>query len=231
MDKMNATKRTLFLLLVSLIAMLAAGVLLAGCYQTTATTLGTTPVTQTTFSVADIVAPAVPGTTPIALTPGTSEMATPPIVTNTQFPIYEVPLPTPEFTSFPRSAFQVTVTIQISPEVVRVGDNLTVTLTVTNTGKLEADQTHCGLYLYVGGMGTAEPKENPVLTFLSEEYWAIRLPPGDVQSCIFVFRAERPETIFLQGGYSGKVTYGMYDEYYGGNSSTWRDVRIHPAAP
>jgi len=165
---------------------------------------------------------------------GTGVETQSPTVTNTLFPVYSVEPTTPAVTSPPYSTAEITVTLQISPEIVRVGDDFTVTLTATNTGQLTIWQTQCGLNHSIGNIGAEQPKDNPVFRVVSEDMPMVHgynvLNIGAMQTCLFVLRAERPEILSVQGQYGGKVDLTI-GEWYKYGFSTWHEVRIDPAVP
>jgi hypothetical protein len=85
----------------------------------------------------------------------------------------------------------------------QVGDIITVTVTITNTGKLNAGYPGvCNLASYVDvDLPEWQPYEDPILDppVLGSEVESILV--GEVQIYTFVLQAARPGTVWLEGVY------------------------------
>ncbi len=119
-------------------------------------------------------------------------------------------------TELPHTYFDLTLILKATTTDMKVGDTVTVTLIVTNTGILPAHNTYCNLAGYpYAGSPVYQPFDDPVLEPAVLIFDFDGINPGEVQTCTFVLLAARPGTVWLEGTYAGQVSFSDYDQYKG----------------
>ncbi|MBN1890185.1 MAG: hypothetical protein JW850_19470 [Thermoflexales bacterium] len=163
-----------------------------------------------------------------------------PRATATQTPDSSRPTPTdiPWPTRLPTSYFSITVALTTTATDLRVGDVVTMFLTVTNTGKLYFHRPHGSLTIFLEDGKTWQPSSDPILEFVTPRVVDFKLPaynlnPGESIRVTFVLRAARPGTVIVRGGSGGEVYYvpAAVAATLSGRYATPFKVYVYPANP
>jgi hypothetical protein len=134
-------------------------------------------------------------------------------------------------TEVPRSYFSLTLSITATATELKVGDTITVTVTVTNAGKLEGHQTYCNLRGWLEDGTPNDYLPNPIVEPGYPGFDMGGINPGDTQRCTFILQAKQPGTVFLEGGYAGKVIFTPDFDRYAGEKSPRLKIHVGPANP
>jgi len=133
--------------------------------------------------------------TPTEEATSVSEMTPSPTITLTVAPTpTETPTATPERT---REDFQATVAIEANSTSLQVGDLLTVTVTVTNTGLVEFGNLHYQL------LEELEPYLRATAGVVRS--YEPNVPPGQSHTAIFVLEAQEAGTINIRANVTMEV--------------------------
>lgn len=143
---------------------------------------------------------------PTTFTLPPSAMLTRPPSTPTQTPR---PIPTRP-TPLPYSDFSITVAITMTATDLKVGDIITISLKVTNTGKLYFHRAYGTLHIFLENGKDYQPSSNPILECMTPKLVDFALPgynlkPGESVSVTFVLRAMRPGAVVIVGETGGEV--------------------------
>jgi hypothetical protein len=134
-------------------------------------------------------------------------------------------------TEVPRSYFSLTVTISATATELKVGDTISVTVIITNTGKLGAHQAYCDLRGWLEDGTPNDYLPNPIIEPGYQQRNSDGIVPGEVQTCIFTLRAAHPGTVLLEGTYGGRVYFHVDGDRYVGESSPRLKIHVEPASP
>ncbi len=153
-------------------------------------------------------------TAPPALEPATAPPA--PSLHTPQRAMTTSPMPT----DLPHSYYDLSIALTATTTEAKVGDMITVTIMVTNTGKLCANKTYCELRGWSKDETTPHdyldaPLFEPAYPGIINFDWAKSNCPGTFVTCVFVLQAVRPGTVVLKGGFGGKVHFSMYEQDVG----------------
>jgi hypothetical protein len=119
----------------------------------------------------------------------------------------------------------------------KVGDIVTVSLVITNTGKLPYHKPDGKIYIFLEDGKTIQSSSMPILEMMTPRYIEHIVPGYDVnpgKSVIvdFVLRAVRPGTVVVSGSTSGEV-YFIPDgaaTNWGGDAPPLK-IRVSSATP
>lgn len=122
----------------------------------------------------------------------------------------------PTVTPHPRSDAALEIAMSVSATQLKVGDQITVTVKVTNTGKLQLDQIGCVPYIYFQD-GTEQRNSNhpdlldastPPSSFLFDPYV---LPVSSSAATTFTVRALNPGTASMKASISTLTRFSKHE--------------------
>lgn len=118
-------------------------------------------------------------------------------------------------TPVPFSWYELTATVKATTTEVKVGEIFTVTMIVTNTGKVCAHKVLCKLQGWAND--TTTPNEYLDSPFIEPPYpetivFAPNMSycPGNIITCTYTLTATQPGEIVLEGGLLGEVFFSTY---------------------
>ena len=117
-----------------------------------------------------------------------------------------------------RSDWDVTIAVAAPQTEVAVGNSISVTVVVTNTGKLGADKAICDLRGWLNRDKTDSNISTPIPLFESALEKVDRR--GLDMACVYGLHALQPGTVWLEGHYGGEILIGV-SQAGGGPIGEW----------
>ncbi len=160
--------------------------------------------------------------------------AVPPTPTRTFLPTW-TPGP-PTRTPHPLSDAEIKVVITATVTELQVGEVVTFTYIVTNTGKLSLEKPYCHLQVYLDGI-RQDITSRPLILDPPHSGWELpnasfKLRPGVSDMVTLTLRAVNPGTVTVKGTIGGGVAFrpGGPETIMGWDSDSLT-IRVHPNTP
>jgi hypothetical protein len=134
-------------------------------------------------------------------------------------------------TPVPRSYFSLTMAISATVTELKVGETTSVTVIITNTGKLGAHQAYCALSAWFEDEASDRYFSDPIVSPWDQTINQDGIAPGEINTCVFALRAVRPGAVFVEGTYVGRVYFHVDGDQYVGDKSPRLKLHVTSSNP
>ncbi len=124
---------------------------------------------------------------------------------------YVLPEPVLEAPASPQAYFDMDIHLEASQTTLRVGESISIMMTLTNTGNVVADLEACTLRGLQDNGTTPQIPEEPLIEVLPASIPFLpgeNFRPGESRVCRFTLRGLRAGSLLLEGLMSGKAYFG-----------------------